>query len=149
MLNISCLLSGKSVNTWTSTPHFLTNWWYFPYGLFQVLRMSWPQSKKLSQKNFHFPCFQYMLPRLSAYSTEGWLMNFHFSKWLSFEHAQWALLNELNEHCSWLLPHKQAICFNSLIWLSGNKSVQKSLFSLCTSRKRVKAFCFHFSLLEL
>ena len=25
----------------------------------------------LCQKNFHFPCFQYMLPRLSAYSTEG------------------------------------------------------------------------------
>ena len=100
--------------------------------------------------------------------------------------------------CSWLIPHEQAICFSSLIWLSRNKSVKKSrfsrmvknsrefslldldleafwfhfsllekewkhfdftlhfskksesiFFSLCTSRKRVKAFCFHFSLPEL
>ena len=86
--------------------------------------------------------------------------------------------------CSWLLPHRQAICFSSLIWLSRNKSVKKSrfsrivknsrefslldldleafwfhyslnekewkhFFSFCTSRKRVKVFCFHFSLLEL
>ena len=65
--------------------------------------------------------------------------------------------------CSWLLPHEQAICFGSLIWLSRNKSVQKSRFSriftsrsrsrsilisLFTSRKRVKAFLFHFALLE-
>ena len=28
-----------------------------------------------------------MLPRLSAYSTEGWLRNFHFSKLLSYENA--------------------------------------------------------------
>ena len=84
--------------------------------------------------------------------------------------------------CSWLLPHRQAICFTSLIWLSLNKSenlVSRELlrilenfhfsisiskhfdftfhfskksesicFSLCTSRKRVKAFFFHFALLE-
>ena len=65
----------------------------------------------------------------------------------------------MNIHFSWLLPHEQAICF-SLIWLSRNKSVQKSrlftsrsqsrsiLISLFTSRKRVKAFFFHFALLE-
>ena len=85
--------------------------------------------------------------------------------------------------CSWLLPHKQAICFSSVIWLSRNKSVknlvsrewlrilenfhfsisiskhfdftfhfskksESILISLCTSRKRVKAFFFHFALLE-
>ena len=85
--------------------------------------------------------------------------------------------------CSWLLPHRQAICFSSLIWLSRNKSVknlvsrellrilenfhfsisiskhfdftfhfskksESILISLCTSRKRVKAFFFHFALLE-
>ena len=85
--------------------------------------------------------------------------------------------------CSWLIPHEQAICFSSLIWLSRNKSVknlvsrewlrilenfhfsisiskhfdftfhfskksESILISLCTSRKRVKAFFFHFALLE-
>ena len=85
--------------------------------------------------------------------------------------------------CSWLLPHRQAICFSSLIWLSQinllknlvsrellrilenfhfsisiskhfdftfhfSKKSESILISLCTSRKRVKAFFFHFALLE-
>ena len=99
--------------------------------------------KKLSQKNFHFPCFQYMLPRLSAYSTEGWLRNFHFSKLLSYENAH---------DCYPTASH----CFSSLIWLSRNKSVQKSRFSRIVKNSRefslldldLEAFWFHFSLLE-
>ena len=58
--------------------------------------------------------------------------------------------------CSWLLPHKQAICFSSLIWLSRNKSVKKSRFSRIVKNSRefslldldLEAFWFHFSLLE-
>ena len=56
--------------------------------------------------------------------------------------------------CSWLLPHRQAICFSSLIWLSRNKSVKKSRFSRIVKNSRefslldLKAFWFHFSLLE-
>ena len=58
--------------------------------------------------------------------------------------------------CSWLLPHEQAICFGSLIWLSRNKSVQKSRFSRIVKNSRefslldldLEAFWFHFSLLE-
>ena len=58
--------------------------------------------------------------------------------------------------CSWLIPHEQAICFSSLIWLSWNKSVQKSHFSRIDKNSRefslldldLEAFWFHFSLLE-
>ena len=58
--------------------------------------------------------------------------------------------------CSWLLPHRQAICFSSLIWLSRNKSVKKSRFSRIVKNSRefslldldLEAFWFHFSLLE-
>ena len=58
--------------------------------------------------------------------------------------------------CSWLLPHEQAICFSSLIWLARNKSVQKSRFSRIVKNSRefslldldLEAFWFHFSLLE-
>ena len=58
--------------------------------------------------------------------------------------------------CSWLLPHRQAICFSSLIWLSQNKSVKKSRFSRIVKNSRefslldldLEAFWFHFSLLE-
>ena len=45
--------------------------------------------------------------------------------------------------CSWLLPHRQAICFSSLIWLSRNKSVKKSRFSRIVKNSR------EFSLLDL
>ena len=59
-----------------------------PFGLLrQSIKAELTSVKKLSKKNFHFPCFQYMLPRLSAYSTEGWLMNFHLSKLLSYENV--------------------------------------------------------------
>ena len=59
-----------------------------PFGLLrQSIEAGLTSVKKLSNKNFHFPRFQYMLPRLSAYSTEGWLRNFHFSKLLSYENA--------------------------------------------------------------
>ena len=58
--------------------------------------------------------------------------------------------------CSWLIPHEQAICFSSLIWLSRNKSVKKSRFSRMVKNSRefslldldLEAFWFHFSLLE-
>ena len=56
--------------------------------------------------------------------------------------------------CSWLLPHRQAICFSSLIWLSRNKSVKKSCFWRIVKNSRefslldLEAFWFHFSLLE-
>ena len=56
--------------------------------------------------------------------------------------------------CSWLLPHEQAICFSSLIWLAQNKSVQKSRFSRIVNNSReislldLEALRFHFSLLE-
>jgi hypothetical protein len=58
--------------------------------------------------------------------------------------------------CSWLLPHRQAICFSSLIWLSRNKSVKKSRFLRIVKNSRefslldldLEAFWFHFSLLE-
>ena len=66
-----------------------------------------------------------------AYSTEGWLMNFHFSKLFSYENAY---------DCH---PDEQAICFSSLIWLSRNKSVQKSRFSRIVKKSR------EFSLLDL
>ena len=57
---------------------------------------------------------------------------------------------------SWLIPHEQAICFSSLIWLSRNKSVKKSRFSRMVKNSRefslldldLEAFWFHFSLLE-
>ena len=62
----------------------------------------------------------------------------------------------MNFHFSWLLPHEQAICFSSLIWLSWNKSVQKSRFSRIDKNSRefsfldlnLEAFWLHFSLLE-
>ena len=58
--------------------------------------------------------------------------------------------------CSWLLPHRQAICFSSLIRLSRNKSVKKSCFSRIVKNSRefsllvldLEAFWFHFSLLK-
>ena len=58
--------------------------------------------------------------------------------------------------CSWLFPHEQAISLGSLIWLSRNKSVQKSRFSRIVKNSRefslldldLEAFWFHFSLLE-
>ena len=58
--------------------------------------------------------------------------------------------------CSWLIPHEQAICFSSLIWLSRKKSVKKSRFSRIVKNSReislldldLEAFWFHFSLLE-
>ena len=72
--------------------------------------------KKLSQKNFHFPCFQDMLPRLRR------LIGLQSRR----------LVNELSLFkiiklwkCSWLLPHEKAICFSSLICFSRNTSVQK------------------------
>ena len=86
---------------------------------------------------------QLMQPWLSAYSTEGWLRNFHFSKLLSYENAH---------DCYPTASH----CFSSLIWLSRNKSVQKSRFSRIVRNSRefsildlnLEAFWFHFSLLE-
>ena len=82
-----------------------------------------------------------MLPRLSAYSTEGWLWNFHF------------LLSHENAHDCY---HTASHCFSSLILLSRNKSVQKSRFSRIVKNSRefslldldLEAFWFHFSLLE-
>ena len=134
-----------------------------PFGLLrQSIEDELTPVKKLSQQNFHFPCFQVMLPRLRR------LIGLQYRR----------LVNELSLFkivklwkYSWLLPHEQAICFGSLIWLSRNKSVQKSRFSkenchkisrifnshslsrsirisLFTSRKRVKAFPFYFALLE-
>ena len=95
--------------------------------------------KKLSQKNFHFPCFQDMLPRLRR------LIGLQYRR----------LVNELSLFkivglwtCSWLLPHEQAICFNSLIWLSRNKSVQKSRFFTLHFSKKSESIFFHFALLE-
>ena len=84
-----------------------------------------------------------MLPRLSAYSTESWLRNFHFSKLLSYENAH---------DCYPTASH----CFSSLIWLSRNKSVQKSRFSRIVKNSRefslvdlhLEEFSFHFSCLE-
>ena len=160
---VSCLLSGKSVNKWTSTPppltplprHFLTNWWYFSYGLFQVLGTSWPQSNIVSKKTFHFPCFQYMLPRLRK------LIGLQYRRFVNE-----LSLFKIVKLWKWLLPHEQAISLNSLIWLSRIKAVQKSrfsrivknsrekkfewkhFFSLRTSRKRVKAFLFTLHLLK-
>ena len=58
--------------------------------------------------------------------------------------------------CSWLIPHEQAVCFSSVIWLSRKKSVKKSRFSRMVKNSRefslldldLEAFWFHFSLLE-
>ena len=69
--------------------------------------------------------------------------------------------------CSWLIPHEQAICFSSLIWLSRKKSVKKSRFSRMVKNfhfliwiskhfdftflfsKKSESIFFHFSLLKL
>ena len=119
-----------------------------PFGLLrQSIEAELTSVKKLSQKNFHFPCFQDMLPRLRR------LIGLQYRR----------LVNELSLFkivklwkCSWLLPHEQVICISSLIWLSQNKSVQNSRFSRIVKNPRefslldldLEAFWFHFSLLE-
>ena len=57
--------------------------------------------------------------------------------------------------CSWLIPHEQAICFSSLIWLSRNKSVKNLIsrewlrilenFHFSISISKHFDFTFHFS----
>ena len=57
--------------------------------------------------------------------------------------------------CSWLIPHEQAICFSSLIWLSRNKSVKNLVsrewlrilenFHFSISISKHFDFTFHFS----
>ena len=55
-----------------------------------------------------------------------------------------------------IVPPRASHCFSSLIWLSRNKSVQKSRFSRIVKNSRefslldldLEAFWFHFSLLE-
>ena len=96
--------------------------------------------KKFSQKNFHFPCFQDMLPRLRR------LIGLQYRR----------LVNELSLFkivklwkCSWLLPHEQAICFGSLIWLSRNKSVQKSRFSRIVKKRDFSTDLFRESQIRL
>ena len=105
-----------------------------------------------------------------VYSTEGWLMNFHFSKLFSYENAYDC--QPMNK------PFVSAVLFGfhginlfknlvsrELLRILENfhfsiskhfdftfhfsKKSESIFFSLCTSRKRVKAFLFHFSLLEL
>ena len=119
-----------------------------PFGLLrQSIEAGLTSVKKLSKKNFHFPCFQDMLPRLRG------LIGLQYRR----------LVNKLSIFkivmlwkCSWLLPHEQVICICSLIWLSLNKSVKKSRFSRIVKNSRefslldldLEAFWFHFSLLE-
>ena len=107
-----------------------------------------------------------------AYSTEGWLMNFHFSK--LFRHENAYNCHPMNK------PFVSAVLFGfhginlfknlvsqELLRILENfhfsisiskhfdftfhfsKKSESILISLCTSRKRVKALYFHFSLLEL
>ena len=106
-----------------------------------------------------------------AYSTEGWLMNFHFSKLFRYENAynchpinkpfvsavlfgfhgtnllknlvsRELLRNLENFHFSISISKHFDFTFHF------SKKSESILISLCTSRKRVKAFFFHFALLE-
>ena len=112
-----------------------------------------------------------MLPRLSAYSTEGWLMNFHFSKLLSYENAHDCYPTSKPSVSAVLFGFHGINLFKNLIsrelirilenfhfsisiskhfgfTFHFSRKSESILISLCTSRKRVKAFFFHFALLE-
>ena len=116
-------------------------------------------------------CFQDMLPRLRrliSLQYRRWVINFHFSKFLCYENAydchpmnkpfvsavlfgfhginlfknlvSRELLRILeNFHFSISISKHFDFTFHF------SKKSERLLFSLCTSRKRVKAFCFHFS----
>ena len=106
-----------------------------------------------------------------VYSTEGWLMNFHFSKLLSYENAHDCYPMSKPSVLAVLFGfHGINLCKNlvsrELLRILENfhfsisiskhfdftfhfsKKSESILISLCTSRKRVKAFFFHFALLE-
>ena len=96
------------------------------------------------------------LKRNQALSSGCWWWTGALPRWnTSSSCGAWEKRGKLLS-CSWLLPHEQAICFSSLIWLSRNKSVQKSRFSRIVKNSRefslldldLEAFWFHFSLLE-
>merc|ERR1712027_83564 len=100
-------------------------------------------------------------------------MNFHFSKLLSYEHAPDCYPITSKPSVSAVLFGFHGInLFKNLVsrellrilenfhfsisiskhfdfTFHFSKKSESILFSLCTSRKRVKAFCFHFSFLEL
>ena len=96
------------------------------------------------------------LKRNQALSSGCWWWTGALPRWnTSSSCGAWEKRGKLLS-CSWLLPHEQAICLSSLIWLARNKSVQKSRFSRIVKNFRefsllnldLEAFWFHFSLLE-
>ena len=83
-----------------------------------------------------------MLPRLSAYSTEGWLRNFHFSKLLSYENAHdcYPTSKPLFQQSylvsySWADENLQILSLNTAILVKFRRELLNSPLEICNSRR--------------
>ena len=176
MLNISCLLSGKTVNKWTFTPPPLT-----PLPRHQSphtrqhptpppgrhpsccsrssLQCGWSHpctcTGSSTWNRSPSPCFHWQLWAPPPCSAPGFLTSWfqpvqksRFSRIVQ-NSREFSLL-DLDLEAFWFhfsLLEKEWKHFDFTLHFS--KKSESIFFSLCTSRKRVKAFYFHFSLLEL